>query len=466
MKKTFILLLTFSFFSITNAQEEIIIDWQKLNLITKNKTLLEPVEFGEFHSFKIKNINKFLYKVVIEGKNVELETPVPSELQALFRLSKEELDATAETPEVDSALEELTNNKGLEIYTSQPNFKNAVDTYEQDLRNIKKILFQLKLKRIDLVLLAQRDISRTDMDAAVTAVKAKYKIPTSLALLLPTFDTANTDKDKVQAEFVTAMSIIANSRGNDTVKQNKMSLINANMNTTMKVAATVNKTSLFTLYSEVTFLETELTNENNFTVIAPPVQADSDFLNFKVTATPEQTNTLAAHKSITDFSFDVPVKGGLKVDFSVGPVFAFGKGAQDEVFFLEDSETAGMSVLRERDNNNALNPGVGAFMHIYDRSGKGTSWGGLFGVGAGFQSIEDANLSFYTGVTLVMGKQQKVMLNAGLSFLNVERLKESEFIVGNEYTTADFDLGNVTEKVFKTSFFLSITYNLTNRNER
>ncbi|WP_159300715.1 hypothetical protein, partial [Klebsiella pneumoniae] len=86
------------------------------------------------------------------------------------------------------------------------------------------------------------------------------------------------------------------------------------------------------------------------------------------------------------FSFDIPVKQGLKVDFSVGPAFSFGKGARDEKFFLEESGKDGMSILRERENNNPLNPGVGSFMHIYGRKGKGVAWGGLFGVGAGFQS--------------------------------------------------------------------------------
>ena len=467
MKKILISLCVIIFMGkITNAQEEIIIDWQKLNIITKNKKLLEPVDFGQFHSFKIENINTFLYKVVIDGKNVELQTPVPSELQTLFRLSKEELNATVETPEVDNTLSGLTEAKNLDMYTSQPSFKNAIDKYKKDLEELKDILYQLKLKRIDLVLLAQSNISYSEMVTLVDEVNKKYTIPSSLATIKKTYDDTENDKKDVEGEFVSAMQNLASQTGDETQVLNSISLMSTNMKLITESSSSTDNTALLTLYGEVEFLERELKNKNNFTVIAPPVQADSDFLNFKVTATPEQTNTLAAHKSVTDFSFDVPVKGGLKVDFSVGPAFAFGSGAKDEKFFLEESTTDGMSILRERDNNNVVNPGVGAFMHIYRRAGKNVSWGGLFGVGAGFQSIDDANLSFYTGLSVIMGKKQKVMLNAGLSFLNVERLKESEFVIGNEYTTDGFDLGDVTEKVFKSSFFLSITYNLTNRNER
>lgn len=104
-------------------------------------------------------------------------------------------------------------------------------------------------------------------------------------------------------------------------------------------------------------------------------------------------------------------------------------------------------------------------MHFYKRSGKDWSWGGMMGVGAGFQSFDDADISFYTGLSAILGKSQKVMISAGLSFLNVERLKENEYSVDKEYANT-IALNDVTEKVIKSSFFISLSYNLTNRVER
>ena len=217
------------------------------------------------------------------------------------------------------------------------------------------------------------------------------------------------------------------------------------------------------IYSDVKYLYEELQNENNFKAIAPPVQADGDFVSYEVKITPARTNTLGAFKSPRSWKFDVPVEGGLKVDFSVGPVFALGDGALDEKYYFEQTADANMGILKERDNNNVLNPGVAAMMHFYKRSGKKMSWGGLFGVGAGFQTIDDVNLSFYGGVSFVLGKEQKIMLNTGLVFMNVERLKDDEFETDITYDTSMVSLNDVTEKVFKGSFFISISYNLASR---
>ena len=132
---------------------------------------------------------------------------------------------------------------------------------------------------------------------------------------------------------------------------------------------------------------------------------------------------------------------------------------------MEDANKADTVKLKRRDNHNIISPGLAAMMHFYPRSGKNIAWGGLFGVGAGFQSTEDINFSLYTGVSLVMGKRQKIMLSAGFSFLRVERLKDKQFEIDKEYPISKIDLANSTEKVFKSSGFLSISYNITNRIE-
>ena len=56
-----------------------------------------------------------------------------------------------------------------------------------------------------------------------------------------------------------------------------------------------------------------------------------------------------------------------------------------------------------------------------------------------------------------------VEIEDGVSFLRVNRLKEGEFKVGNEYTTQDFDINNVVEKVYRPSLFISLSYSLTKR---
>jgi hypothetical protein len=476
-----------------NAQEEtndtqekkekgIVLDWQELSTIGDNDSLLKPVKFGKFHSFKIKNINRLLYQVIIAGKNVALETPVPDELTALFRLTKS--DTPAVSPEVaqqeqqqemnaiTSSLAFFTNQvlneytiagaSNLEIKAAITDFKSSVASYLEEAKEFFLKLEDLRKTELRLIILAKSDFSEAVMKEKVEALKDLTALDSAYIDLVNAYTKVNTQyillKDELDAEDAEIL-------------ENLFKEVSENY-------ATTAPPSSLPAYTQVEFLRNELLNPANFMVTAPPVQADGDFINFKVeTKFPNSGNgkskdsisesspSLSPNRNPMNFDFDIPVKGGWKVDFSVGPAFSFGKGAKDEQFYLEESTTDGMSILRERDNNSIVNPGVGAFMHIYRRSGTNVSWGGLFGVGAGFQNFDDANVSFYTGASLILGKKEKIMINAGLSFLKVERLKEPEFVVGNEYTTADFNLDAITEKIFKGSVFVSITYNLTNRNE-
>ena len=230
-----------------------------------------------------------------------------------------------------------------------------------------------------------------------------------------------------------------------------------------KIDDEISSDKFLTLYSQVIYLSDQLKIEKNFTIISPPIQMVDDLINFKISANPVSTNSLAPHNSKTEFSFDVPSSSGIEVDFSVGPTLSLGKGAKDELYYLEQSTTLGKSYLRQRNNNNDGLPGLAAMMHIYDRVASETAIGLLFGVGAGFQGINDVGLSFYLGGSVILGKKQKVMLNTGVSFLRVNRLKEGEFKVGNEYTTQDFDINNVVEKVYRPSLFISLSYSLTKR---
>ena len=466
------LILTLSLLCITSSfsQDEItrVIDWQKLDEINK-KELIKPVNKGNFAVFKIDNINKFLYQVTITGVNVKMETEMPNELKLLFRISDSQEKEITNNDKASKAVDD--SNKGLvmmeklaESVTIMVDKKTQpkIDKINQDLKElikecdkyileldqVKKELLKLKYEKIDLINLAKKDISFLDMKKAVdNLVKPSNPVATynnmesKYTVVLKRYETAKEDalSDKMKNTIAEALKLIE-----DAYEE-------------------IESEEFMNLYRDVTYLETELTTPANFYIISPPVQSKDDLINFKVSATPITTNSLAPYNSKTEFSFDIPVKGGVKVDFSVGPTLSFGKGAKDELYYLEESTTIGKSYLRQRNNNNAGLPGLAVMMHVYNRGVKEAKIGGLFGVGAGFQSIEDVDLSFYLGASVILGKMQKVMINTGVSFLKVDRLKEKEFVEGNEYTTQDFDLENVVEKVFKPSFFIGLSYSLAKR---
>jgi hypothetical protein len=457
------LLFTFFICAISTISFSQTLHWDtgKIQVVTEDDPdkKLRPVLYGEFSSFQIEDINKFLWMVTISGKRVDLETPMPTELQALFRLTPTQLNATANTKAVDKAVtdvENFFNNPAVQNLANEENllekFKTEATEYSTAARSLSDNIQSIKLARIQLVKLAEKDVKFSEMVTAVATVQLPTNPVDEYAILL----------DKYQSVKSTFDEIIVEVTNTPETKE----VITKLMNKVDKSFSTIENENILSSYSDVIFLSTELTNKKNFTAEAPPVQADGDFIKYSVTISPSPTNSLGSYKSPSNFDFEIPVKGGLKVDFSVGPTFSFGSNAKDEKFYTEPSTTEGNLILRERENNNIVSPGLAAMMHFYRRSGSDFSWGGMFGVGAGFQSVEDADISFYTGISLVLGKRQKVMINFGGSFLSVERIKNNEFQTDNEYTVEGFDLSNVTESVIKGSFFLSLSYNLTNRIER
>jgi hypothetical protein len=469
MKKA-TLLLTMLFHFLCFSQE---IDWQNLNTINdpiiinnKETKLLDPVGNTKFAVFKIKDINKFLYKVEIIGKGFDLNTPIPTELQKLFRLSPEEVKAIADNTKATDAANKIkaegvamkelatavTTDKTLSAQLDALSL-NCKKFYEK-ANDLKKKLFDLKTLKIDLINIAQKDVSFATINA-FTSVAEDVPDPKKMySDFLDLYVEVEKRYDEVTVE--------AKSKNNQEAATKEINTAKTKIEEAYEVLVEEN---ILNLYKELSFLNGELRNNKNFIAQASPVQMTGDFIEYKCKITPSQTNTLGAYKTVTEINFIVPNKGGLKVDFSVGPTLSFGKNAKDEKYFLEPSSNAGKSFLRQRDNTNAGTPGLAAMMHFYIRSGNEISYGGLFGVGAGFQSIKDLDVSFYLGGSAIMGKTQKLMLNAGLSLLRVDRLKEKEFVIDKEYATQDFLITNVVEKVFKPSLFVSLSYNFAKRSD-
>jgi hypothetical protein len=470
--KTILLFILLFCGSVSFSQE---INWEefdkiKIKIVNEDGTTEKTVRSGDFCSFKIKNINKFLYRITISGKKIDLETPVPTELQALFRLSPSQLAGSASNKKVEEAIsstnvekQKISLLKGLrkttrKNFNSNQDFQSALndlidkcDAYIRKAKEISNTIFELKLLKVKLVVMAQKDISAAQMKTEIATINIPSTDPSTNYIQLL----------NLYADLQTAYKFVLDKAVNEEKVEVKMVFDKIE-----KAFVTIDEEQLLLQYSDVIYLYGELQNDKNFIAIAPPVQADGDFINYKVTIDPAYTSALGAHKNPVAFDFDVPVKCGWKVDFSVGPVFSFGNGAKDEKYFLENSITENKSILKKRENNNNISPGIAAMMHFYRRSGTEVSWGGLLGAGAGFQNIDDAEVSFYTGLSLVLGKKQKIMINGGISFLSVERLKTEQYETDKEYLTSGINLVDVTEKVFKGSFFLSLSYNLTNRVER
>ena len=115
MKKILPLLLINCFvYFIGNAQKQVReLKWQDFMKSVQTTIIADPVPNGDFTIFQITGINKFLYRVEISGSVFELQTPVPTELQSLFRLTPTELQKTVENKKAEQGAAVIPKAFGL-----------------------------------------------------------------------------------------------------------------------------------------------------------------------------------------------------------------------------------------------------------------------------------------------------------------------------------------------------------------
>jgi hypothetical protein len=495
------------------AQVKRELNWQDFMNSVKATEVAKPVNNGSFTIFQITDINKFLYKVEIEGKVFELQTPIPTELQTLFRLTPEQVAQRATDNKVKEAATIIEDDKNkMQTVKTKMDLKllnvdnEKIEALSQTMAKLVKVceeyytktsklsedVFGLKSLRNKLISIAQSDrpfssitamlndltipdaeivkqdyialqqlynkVEATYNEALKKAEAAKKDAQTSLDDANKTAKTAKTEEADILAKDAESLLKATNDYVSE-IKQASEGVEEADKLISDEV--------LLSLLDEVDFLYKELGNKNNFNVVSPPVQMDGDMVSYNVNITPCVTRTIGPNKSPMQFKFDIPAKRGLKVDFSVGPTLSFSDNSKDDKYFLEEivGSNPDSVKLKKLDNNNAVSPSLAAMMHIYSRGAKGFALGWLFGVGVGFQSTTQLNVNIYTGISLVAGKREKVMFNAGCSWLRVDRIKNKQFADGTNYAASKITLGDVTEKVFKPSFFFGISYNLTNKVE-
>ena len=451
MKKALGLLLLVFTFQSTIAQDSLTYDFDATPVTTQTEICVDAdVPF----IYTIKGLNPYIYNVSIKKKRGILETQTPSELNTLFRLDVKKAEEETETAQAS------TN----EVYESENAMEKAVPlTQDQAL---SKALQELSNECAAFALSSQMIVKLKRMRQTLTTIAQNKYTFSAVQASLEKFGLTNIDYDvlvqyeidfgveygKVFAGYEMAELLAENSNANEELKK----LIKNTKEEVKEAYEKIKEEGISKVITEIVELHTNLTDPQKFCVFAAvkPL-SNTDFIEFEPVITPKEglsgwNNPLS--------NVQVYTKGSWKVDFSVGPLFSFLDGAIDQQFFT-DSISSNTLVLRERKSNELGQLNLAAMMHLYKRKCKGPALGFLFGIGAGFKSIDDASLGIYGGGSLVFGKQRKVFLNFGLGLQRVARLKSS-FEADGTYATSNFDINNVSENVFRPAAFIGISYTL------
>lgn len=211
----------------------------------------------------------------------------------------------------------------------------------------------------------------------------------------------------------------------------------------------IQKINLSKKLNEVEILDRLLRKPETFEYVSAPIQGEEDYLEFDVIIKSKRNLSNTYHiNNDKSFKYFKYITGGIRFDFSVGTVFDF--GTIDKKYTL-DSESK-----IQRLDNNKYNPTIAGIFHASFRNSKSVAFG--FSLGASFTTGLSFN-SIFPGVSLLMGKRNKIILTAGPSFRLVDELKSNykEGMTLNN-SLADSDL---LTKNFRIGGFFGISYNLT-----
>jgi hypothetical protein len=178
--------------------------------------------------------------------------------------------------------------------------------------------------------------------------------------------------------------------------------------------------------------------------------ATGEKLNLKLKLSPIDSLERQGMKTLELAPVAVSVYGGMRIRASVGLNFGnfFNR---PQTFFVRDS------VLRSSDKD-AFVPVMTSFVHFYAPSRKAVSVAGSFGIGFPFGGGESPqSISFFLGPSLLFGKSERIVLNAGLMGGKVEQLAQG-YKVG-DYYNSDANLAP-TDSVYELGFYLGVSFNL------
>lgn len=427
------------------------VNGQTYDFATGKFTDLGPKKAGEMVAFRVININTFRYKVTIKGDQIVYLTPVPTELQTLFRLpepTKSVSDADEGKAKAEGAKDDMQNLASTLPAGSLKNEMNTLVALCTDFVIKANAVREIKFRRAQLISLAKQNwVNHAALVGNLPATLTVTAMQTTIQNFINAYQNAETQ-----------YAIALDKAAPDSTKEKRIK--NA-LERFEEGYEDIDEDDFVKRVEDIDVLQNALADSRNFTVVSPAVQAEGDFLGFNILIEPDRTNDLLPHESSLVSKAEIAIRKSWKADFSVGPNFSFYDGSRDEKYFLNPT-LDGKGTLTKGDNANVVRPGIAAMLHAYPRTGKDFAAGFMMGVGAGFTNENALTASYYLGGSLVLGKSQKIMINAGLSFLSVDRLKAG-YTAGNEYIIESTKIADVTEKALLPSFFFGISYNITNR---
>lgn len=190
----------------------------------------------------------------------------------------------------------------------------------------------------------------------------------------------------------------------------------------------------------------------------PRKASDEYLLKVKIE---KKVATLNCNSEPTSFTIPVYVEKGIKIDFSTGVVFNFGrdkffdqKYRYDSVYRADGSISDSVQISK-RNSNNVSQISIGAFGHVYTRIRREINLGGMFGVSLS----ADQRIYYHAGLSALMGKNDRFVISTGVSIAKAKYL-DSQYDDNQTMKRSLAPTAIPMEEVTRAGFFISLSYNL------
>lgn len=439
MKK--LLFLFFFLLVVEQINAQAIFDF---NTKKTNDTL--KLRHGLRASLDIQNINRFVHKAEINTTNVEYISVPSKSLSTLFGVA------------VDSAVastEKAANN----MSEANKNAKNA-KTVGPDLSEFKRIMDSL-IDNCNAYLNAINDIESLQKVNNILIRISKDASNYNEEMMKSAMDANEVDRSladaKLEEENFERFYKIARKSYQIALKEAKNADLKdttliKNEGKSIEISYQKLEKALDSLNLETTLLKQRLLDVNSYIIRSEGKTATGDEIEFSVKVDNE---ILPPFVYVT--------VGGIKIDYSVGPMISFGKNAQNEIPYFKKL-TDSTETLETKFSENRASLGLASYLHISKRTANYARAGLLIGITTDLKDLTKIETNFAIGLTVILGKKTNLIsLATGVNLNRVDRLNEKQFIKGSTYKKGSQALETTLDKVFKPSLFFSVSYILPKR---
>jgi len=475
---------------------------------TKSLDTIKSVRIGENCVFKVNNINKFIYEVKIKSSQSEFCSKPPAILSGMLKIEtpekntiESEIKKVNDQVYADTIINKLIDCKNRidelskeidSLNKDSTNNKDTIIIRQKEKESIEKIKSSIERDTIyvnvnyyykKLAFMQSKSIKISSLFDKLEKVKEiKNKLIRISVIDGMNYDTVKSKIDILYKEYpyiknpedllsefykVYKQLVVVNRKYEDDRSYKKI-----NLSDSIKISNSIerlseeidnlyNKVAAYNyslLFQEIDLWCNELVNSNNYFVASDPIQASGDIINYNLIINPKESSNPVFVSEKRDFNVEVPIYGGMKIDFSTG--FFVTNNLYNRTYsisnYLADSS---MKVISQDKNNSLAQFSVGALMHISPRC-KGYIKPG-FAFGLGLNSADLTKVQVYIGASAIFGLKEQFIISAGLSLANVDYLK-GKYSLGTPTINLNDDTP-LTEKVIRAGWFISFTYNLTSK---